>query len=299
MPTANTILGCGTALVTPFTREGEVDLESFRKLIDWQIESGIDFLVPCGTTGESVSLTIDEYRSAISACVEQSGGRVRVVAGAGSNNTAHAIELGRIARESGADALLSVAPYYNKPTQEGLFRHFQAIAQASPLPVVVYNVPGRTSSNVQPATLKRLQAIANVCAVKEASGDLGQIMQIVSQRRAGFSVLSGDDALTLPMAALGCQGVISVVSNLIPAQMSRLVRLACSGQADEARSLHYEYLDLMNLNFVESNPIPVKYALFRMGRIQESYRLPMCELGQAGRERMDHELERLNLTGRG
>ncbi len=290
------IQGCGTALVTPFTQDGSVDLESYRRFVDWQIQSGIDFLVPCGTTGESVTLDEDEYRAVVRACVEEARGRVPVVAGAGTNNTAHAVHLSRIAEKAGADAILSVTPYYNKPTQEGLVLHFRKIAESISIPVVLYNVPGRTGCNIVADTALRLAEIPGIIAVKEASGNFGQIMDIIAGRPAGFSVLSGDDALAFAIVALGGDGLISVASNVIPAEMRTLIDLLRDGLVEEAREIQYRYLNLMNLNFVESNPIPVKYAVSRLGRIQEAYRLPMCPMAEANKKKMDRELEKLELV---
>ena len=290
------IQGCGTALVTPFTPSKGVDFEAYRELVRWQVDSGIDFLVPCGTTGESVTLTEGEYRRVVRTCVESAGGATPVVAGAGTNDTAHAVRLARIAASEGADAILSVTPYYNKPTPEGLILHFREIAEAAPVSVVIYNVPGRTGVNIEPETLFRLAEIENVVGVKEASGNVPQIMEILAGRPAGFRVLSGDDSVTLPIVALGGEGVISVVGNLIPTEMTKMVALAREGRLDEAREIHYRYLKLMNLNFIESNPIPVKYALHRMGRLKEIYRLPMCPLTEANKRAMDRELESLHLA---
>lgn len=290
------IRGCGTALVTPFKQDGALDLQAYQALIRWQVDSGIHFVVPCGTTGEAVTLDEDEYRAAIATCVETVSQAVPVVAGAGTNDTRHAIRLARMAAREGADAVLSVTPYYNKPTQEGIFRHFRAIAEAVPIPVIVYNVPGRTGTNVLPETALRLAGIQNIVGIKEASGNLLQVAEMLTGRPKGFRVLSGDDNLAFPIITLGGEGVISVVSNLIPGEMSRLVALAWEGKLVEARQLHFRYLALMNLNFVESNPIPVKYALFRMGRIEEVYRLPLCPLSDTNKRKMDQELEKLNLV---
>ena len=290
------IQGCGTALVTPFAPDGSVDLDSYRSFIEWQIQSGIDFLVPCGTTGESVTLDEEEYRAVIRTCVEEARGRVPVVAGAGTNNTAHAVHLSRIAEKAGADAVLSVTPYYNKPTQEGLVLHFRKIAESISIPVVLYNVPGRTGCNIVADTALRLAEIPGIIAVKEASGNLGQIMDIIAGRPAGFSVLSGDDALAFAIVALGGDGLISVASNVIPAEMATLIDLLRDGLVEEAREVQYRYLNLMNLNFIESNPIPVKYAVSRLGRIGEIYRLPMCPMADANKKKMDRELEKLELV---
>ena len=291
--------GCGTALVTPFKSDTQLDLEAFRKLIRWQLDSGIHFLVPSGTTGESVTLNKEEYRKVIRTCVETAAGAVPVVAGAGTNNTAQAIHLATIAQQEGADALLAVTPYYNKPTQEGLVLHFSKIAESISLPVVLYNVPGRTIINITAETALRLAQVDNIIALKEASGDLGQVMQILNRRPSDFVVLSGDDSLTLPIMAMGGEGIISVASNLIPAEMSQMVDLALSGKWEEAKKLHYRYLDLMELNFIESSPIPVKYALSRMGKLEEAYRLPLCPLSDPSKKVMDQELDKLNLVSSG
>ena len=291
--------GCGTALVTPFKSDTQLDLEAFRKLIRWQLDSGIHFLVPSGTTGESVTLNEEEYRKVIRTCVETAAGAVPVVAGAGTNNTAQAIHLATIAQQEGADALLAVTPYYNKPTQEGLVLHFSKIAESISLPVVLYNVPGRTLINITAETALRLAQVDNIIALKEASGDLGQVMQILNRRPSDFVVLSGDDSLTLPIMAMGGEGIISVASNLIPAEMSQMVDLALSGKWEEAKKLHYRYLDLMELNFIESSPIPVKYALSRMGKLEEAYRLPLCPLSDPSKKVMDQELDKLNLVSSG
>ena len=291
--------GCGTALVTPFQSDTQLDLEAYRKLIRWQLDSGIHFLVPSGTTGESVTLNEEEYREVIRTCVETAAGAVPVVAGAGTNNTAQAIHLATIAQQEGADALLAVTPYYNKPTQEGLVLHFSKIAESISLPVVLYNVPGRTIINITAETALRLAQVDNIIAVKEASGDLGQVMQILNRRPSDFLVLSGDDSLTLPIMAMGGEGIISVASNLIPAEMSKMVDLALDGKWEEARKFHYRYLDLMELNFIESSPIPVKYALSRMGKLEETYRLPLCPLSDTSKKVMDQELDNLNLVSSG
>jgi 4-hydroxy-tetrahydrodipicolinate synthase len=291
--------GCGTALVTPFQSDTQLDLEAYRKLIRWQLDSGIHFLVPAGTTGESVTLNEEEYRQVIGTCVETAAGAVPVVAGAGTNNTAQAIHLANIAQEEGADALLAVTPYYNKPTQEGLVLHFSKIAESIRLPVVLYNVPGRTIINITAETALRLAQLDGIIAVKEASGDLGQVMQILDRRPSDFLVLSGDDSLTVPIMAMGGEGIISVASNLIPAEMSQMVDLALDGKWEEARKIHYQYLNLMEINFIETSPIPVKYALSRMGRLEEVYRLPLCSITEPSKKVMDQELDKLNLVSSG
>ncbi len=291
------IKGCGTALVTPFTTDNKVDFEAYQRLVEWQIGSGIDFLVPCGTTGESVTLSEEEYLKVIRTCVETASKAVPVVAGAGTNSTEHAIHLARAAQDAGADAILSVTPYYNKPTQEGIFQHFRAIAQALSIPVVFYNVPGRTGTNIATETQHRLAQEDGILGVKEASGSLDQIMEVLAGRPSNFLVLSGDDSIAFAVASLGGEGVISVASNLIPAEMTQMISLVSQGRLGEARALHFRYLNLMNLNFIESNPIPVKYALSKMGRMEEIYRLPLCSMADSNKEKMNRELERLDLVG--
>ncbi|HEX8722982.1 MAG TPA: 4-hydroxy-tetrahydrodipicolinate synthase [Pyrinomonadaceae bacterium] len=289
--------GCATALVTPFGSGGGVDLERMRALAVRQVEGGVRLLVPCGTTGESVTMSDEERESVISATVEAARGRARVIAGTGSNNTAHAVEQSRRAAEIGADAVLVVAPYYNKPTQEGLYRHFRAVAEAVPeTPVVLYNVPGRTSSNISAETTLRLaRDCANVVAVKEASGNLAQIMEILRGRPEGFLVLSGDDALTFAMLALGADGLVSVASNEAPAEMSRMVDAALAGRWDEARGLHFRLLPLMDVNFVESSPGPVKAAMALMGLLEENLRLPLVPVTEKTRARVREVLGELGL----
>ena len=290
--------GCATALVTPFGSDGSLEIERMRALVGRQIEGGVRLLVPCGTTGESVTMSEEENREVIRATVEVARERgARVIAGAGSNSTAHAIDNSRAAREEGADAVLVVAPYYNKPTQAGLYAHFRAVAEAvADTPVVLYNVPGRTSSNISAETTLRLaREVENVVAVKEASGNLAQIMEILRGRPEGFRVLSGDDAMTFAMIALGADGLISVASNEAPALMSRMVDAALEARWDEARELHYRLLPLMDVNFVESSPGPVKAALTLMGLIEENFRLPLVPVQAATRERVREVLAGLGL----
>ncbi len=267
--------GCGTALVTPFARDFTIDEEQLRSLIQRQIEGGIDFLVPCGTTGESPTLTRAEHLRVIEIAVEESRGKVPVLGGAGGYNTAEVIELAQELAQIGVDGILSVTPYYNKPTQEGLYQHYRAIATSVRLPIVVYSVQGRTGVNVEPATLARLARIDNIVGVKEASGNISQMASIIHHVPDDFLVLSGDDAITLPLIALGGKGLISVASNEIPAEMAELVRLSLGGNFPAARALQRQYLPLMEVNFVESNPIPVKAALALMGLLEPVYRLPM------------------------
>src|SRR5215510_11785310 len=253
--------GTGTALVTPFKRDGSVDEQALRRLVDFQIDEGIDMLLPCGTTGEGATLDSAETEKVVSIVIEQSKRRVPVIVGAGSNSTAKAIQGTRSAKKLGADGVLSVGPYYNKPTQQGFYEHFKAIAEADDIPVIVYNVPGRTGSNIEAKTMLRLAAIPNIVAVKEASGNLGQIMDIIKDRPPEFRVLSGDDGIALAVVAMGGDGVVSVVSNEAPGMMRAIVDAALAGDLTRAREVHYRLLPLMNANFVESNPIPVKAAL--------------------------------------
>src|SRR5690349_8240779 len=294
---ADWLRGCATALITPFTSEGAVDDRRLRELIEYQIAGGVKVLVPCGTTGESVTMSDAENELVIRTTIELARGRAKVIAGAGSNSTAVAIEKARTARSLGADAALCVAPYYNKPTQEGLYQHFRAIAEAvSNFPVVIYNVPGRTSSNISAETTLRLaRDVENIVAVKEASGNLSQIMEILRGRPENFRVISGDDALTLAMIALGAEGLISVASNEAPEFMSQLNELALAGQWDEARALHYKLLPLMEGNFIESSPGPVKAGLALMGLIEEKLRLPLVPVTDKTRARMRDILSEIGL----
>lgn len=275
--------GCGTALVTPFRGDGTVDEGALRALVDWQISEGIHFLVPCGTTGEAVTLSADERARVVDCVVRQADGRVPVVAGATSNDTRAAADEARRMRDAGAHYILSATPYYNKPTARGLERHFDAVARAAERPVILYNVPGRTSLNMDARTTLLLAAQAGIAGVKEASGNLAQIMEILRDRPQGFAVLSGDDALTLAIMALGGDGVISVAANEVPGPMARLTEHVRAGQLDSARKLHYQLLPLMNANFIESNPIPVKAALAEMGRIENVLRLPLTPLSETHR----------------
>ena len=280
--------GCATALVTPFTAGGAIDEERMRALVDRQITGGVRLLVPCGTTGESATMTEAEDQSVIALTIEVARGRARVIAGAGSNSTAAAIEYSQRARDAGADAVLQVAPWYNKPTQEGLYAHFRAIAEAIPeTPVMLYNVPGRTSSNIAAQTALRLaRDCQNIVAIKEASGNLSQIMEILRERPANFRLLSGDDAVTLPLIALGADGIVSVASNEIPDLMSRMTELALTGNWTEARALHYRILPLMEINFIESSPGPVKAAMAMMGLLEENFRLPLVPIQEKSRDKI-------------
>lgn len=283
--------GCGTALVTPFRADGSLDEETLRKLVRRQIEHGIDFLVPCGTTGESPTLTRDEHLRVVAITVEEAKKKTPVLAGAGGYNTNEVIELGRECARAGADGILSVTPYYNKPTQEGLYQHYKAISSAVSLPLVVYSVQGRTGVNVEPATLVRLAEIENIVGVKEASGNITQMAEVLQRVPESFNVLSGDDAITIPLIALGGRGLISVVSNQIPGVMARITRSANNGDFAAARELHRRYYTLMQSNFVESNPIPVKWSMYRMGLLEPVYRLPMVAPLEANQRKIEQALE--------
>jgi 4-hydroxy-tetrahydrodipicolinate synthase len=287
--------GTGTALITPFKSDGSVDEKALRRMVDFQVADGIDMLLPCGTTGEGATLDADETDRVIQIVIEQAQHRAMVIAGAGSNSTAKAIQLTKRAKKLGADGVLSVGPYYNKPTQQGYYEHFKAIAEAEDIPVVVYNVPGRTSGNIEPKTMLRLAEVPNIVAVKEASGNIGQIMEILRDRPRDFRVLSGDDLLTLPIIAAGGDGVVSVVSNETPRMMRELVDWALEGNLARARALHYRLMPLMNMNFIESNPIPVKAALAMMGLIAENYRLPLVPMTAANRDKLAKVVEELGL----
>jgi 4-hydroxy-tetrahydrodipicolinate synthase len=270
--------GCGTALVTPFTRDGAIDERALRALVDWQIAEGIHFLVPCGSTGEAATMTPAEHRRVVEIVVEQARKRVRVVAGAGSNDTKKAIDMSREMQAAGADALLHVSPMYNKPPQRGIIAHFSAIADATDLPVIAYNVPGRTGSNIEAKTTLALAAHPRIVAVKEASGSLPQIMEIIHDAPDGFEVLSGDDALTLGVMAAGGTGLVSVISNLAPRATSALVVRAANGDFAAARKEHERLVPLMSAAFIESNPIPAKAALAMMKRAENVVRLPLVPL---------------------
>jgi 4-hydroxy-tetrahydrodipicolinate synthase len=284
------IRGCGTALVTPFRKDGTLDLDALRRLVQFQLRAGIDFLVPCGTTGETPTLEHAEYLAVVRTVVQEAGGKVPVIAGVGGNNTRKLIDLAAEVGGLGIQGILSVAPYYNKPTQEGLYQHFRAIAESTDLPVILYNVPGRTSSNIEPATLARLSKIANIIGIKEASGSIVQQMEVLAAVPPSFRVLSGDDAFTFPLMALGGVGIISVVSNEIPAEMTRLAHLLLEGKLEAARQLHFNLLPLMQVNFIETNPIPVKAALAMMGMIEEVYRLPMVPMKAENRTKLENVL---------
>lgn len=288
--------GCGTALVTPFRSDGSLDEESFRELVRWQLESGIHFLVPCGTTGENPTLTKQEHLRIVELTLEEANGKVPILAGCGGYNTAEVAALAGELESMEVDGLLSVTPYYNKPTPEGLYEHYTAVSKASRLPIVVYNVPSRTGSNVKAQTLARLASIDNVVGVKEASGDIGQLAEIFQLVPKSFSVLSGDDSVTLALMALGGAGVISVASNEVPAALSRLCDACANGDFDKAREIHRRYHALMEVNFIEASPGPVKWALSVMGRIQPNYRLPMVPPTNESKAEIERVLAGLGLT---
>jgi 4-hydroxy-tetrahydrodipicolinate synthase len=289
--------GCGTALVTPFRRDQSLDEETLRRLVGRQIDAGINFLVPCGTTGESPTLTRAEHLRVVEITVEEARGRVPVVGGAGGYNTAEVIELAHELERRGADGLLSVTPYYNKPTQEGLYQHYKAIATSTRLPIIVYSVQGRTGVNVEPATMARLAAIENIVAIKEASGNIGQMANMVHELPSRIDVLSGDDAITIPLMALGGRGLISVVSNEIPGEMTQIAQACLRGDFETARQIQRRFLPLMNVNFVESNPIPVKAAMGLMGLLDPVYRLPLVPPAAANLAKIEKVLATVGLLG--
>jgi 4-hydroxy-tetrahydrodipicolinate synthase len=279
--------GCGTALVTPFRQDESLDEKTLRALVRRQVEEGIDFLVPCGTTGESPTLEHGEYLRVVEIAREESAGRVPILAGAGGNSTKKVIALVKEMEGLGVDGILSVTPYYNKPTQEGLYQHYKAISESTALPIIVYSVQSRTGVNVEPATLARLSELKNIVGVKEASGNVSQMSRIAATLPASFQILSGDDALTLPLIALGGCGLISVVANQIPGPMAKLVKAAIDGDAKTARQLQRRYQELMDVNFIESNPIPVKYGMSLMGLLQPVWRLPLTSPTAANKQKIE------------
>ena len=279
--------GCGTALVTPFSQDGSIDEPALRNLVAWQVESGIDFLVPCGTTGETPTLSHDEWLRVIDVTIEVAAGRVPIVAGATSNSTQDAVEKAKeVAARPGVDAILTASPYYNKPTQEGQYRHFRAIAEAVDKPIILYNVPGRTSANIEPATVVRLAEVPNIFAIKEASGNIGQMAELCAMVPENFLVFSGDDAVTLALIGLGGVGIVSVCSNEIPREMTEMTRAALNNDWVTARRLHRKYLPLMQGNFIETSPMPVKAVLAMMGKIEEVYRLPLLPMRRDTRSKI-------------
>lgn len=288
--------GAITAIVTPFKKNGSFDAPTYKKLVDWQIKEGINGIVSCGSTGEAATLDLEEYETVIKTAVEAVKGRIPLIAGAGSNDTQKAIIFSKIAQKAGADALLHVTPFYNKPTPNGLVAHFKAIAGAVDLPIILYNVPGRTGSNVAAwVQVKVAREVPQVIATKEASGNLNQMMEIIQNAPKGFLVLSGDDAITLPLMAVGGVGCISVVANEVPGDFSKMTKAALEGNWDEAKRLHYKLLDLMNINFIESNPIPVKTALSLMGKIEPSLRLPLISIEERNLKALQKVLKNLKL----
>jgi len=290
--------GVGTALVTPFTKAGDLDEAAVRRLGRRQMDAGVHFLVPCGTTGESPTLTLAERVRIVELLVDEAAGKTPILAGAGGYNTKEVIHLAGEMQRVGAGGLLSVTPYYNKPTQEGLFQHYRAIAESTPLPIFVYNVPGRTGVNVEVQTLVRLAALPNVVGVKEASGNMTQMCEVCRAVPPGFIVLSGDDVLTLPLMAVGGRGVISVASNEIPAEMAQMVEAAERDDFAAARAMHARILPLMQVNFIEANPVPVKAAMAAMGLLEEVYRLPMVPPRSESKEKIVKVLKELNLVNK-
>jgi 4-hydroxy-tetrahydrodipicolinate synthase len=289
--------GTGTAIITPFKKDGSIDEQALRRLVEFQIEGGVEAIVPLGTTGEYPTMTQKEQQHVIEIVIEQANKRVKIFAGAGSNNTAEVIEKAKFVKSVGADAALVVGPYYNKPTQNGYFQHFSTIADVVDIPLIVYNVPGRTGGNIEAATMLRMaEEIPNVKMVKEASGNMAQIMEIARNRPKNFSLLSGDDSLAYSMIALGGDGCISVVSNEVPKEFSKLMRLCLAGNWAEALPLHFKLLPLMNINFIESSPIPVKTALAMMGMIEESFRLPLVHLTEPSRVKLKKVMDDLKLV---
>ncbi len=287
--------GCGTALITPFLSNGRVDEKTLVSLVNWQIQEGIHFLVPCGTTGESPTLKHDEHLAVVDITTRTAAGRVPILAGAGGNDTAKIIDLIGEVKKLGVDGILSVSPYYNKPTQEGIYQHYRALAESTDLPIIVYNVPGRTGSNILPETLLRLAEIPNIAGVKEASGDISQIGEICTRAPARFRIFSGDDSLTLPVIALGGHGIISVASNEAPGMMVQFAAACLEGRWEEARNWNRKLYPLMKINFIESSPIPVKAALSMMGKIQEIYRLPLVRISEGARGKVASILASLGL----
>ncbi|MCU1326069.1 MAG: dihydrodipicolinate synthase [Bryobacterales bacterium] len=288
--------GCGTALVTPFKADGALDEASTRQLVRRQIAEGIDFLVPCGTTGESPTLTHEEHLRVVAITVEEARGKVPVLAGAGGYNTREVAHLAKECEKLGADGVLSVTPYYNKPTPEGLYQHYKAIADAINIPIMLYNIAGRTGLNIDPTTMLKLAEIDKIIGVKEASGSISQMAEIVHRLPHRFIMLSGDDAITIPLIAVGGHGIISVVSNQIPGEMSDLARLANAGDFEGARRIQQKFFALMQVNFIEANPGPVKWGMYKMGLIEPNYRLPMVPPTPVSQKKIEAVLEEVGLA---
>lgn len=288
--------GSTVALVTPFKKDFTVDEEALRRLVHFHIENGTDMIIPCGTTGESPTLSNEEQVQVVAAVCNEANGKIKVGGGAGTNSTAHAIELAKAAEKAGASFILSVAPYYNKPSQEGIYQHYKAIANSVSVPVIIYNVPGRTGMNISVDTIIRLaDEVKNIQAVKEASGNMSQIAELLNRGQNDLTVLSGDDPLILPVMAMGGDGVISVAANQVPRAVKDLVDAVFESDLEKAKAIHNKYYRLFTLNFIESNPIPVKYTLAKMGMIEEVYRLPLIPLSEASKARMDEEMQKLGL----
>ncbi|MBN1407929.1 MAG: 4-hydroxy-tetrahydrodipicolinate synthase [Calditrichaceae bacterium] len=287
--------GAGTALVTPFTSDDHIDEAAIKRLVDFQINGGIDFLVPCGTTGESATLTIEEHLHVVELVVKHTAGRVPVIGGAGSNDTAYVVTLAQEVAKAGADALLSVTPYYNKPSQEGLFQHYKKVAEAVDLPIIVYNVPGRTNCNILPDTMVKLAEIDNIIGVKEASGNIAQIAEIGMKVPEDFIILSGDDPATIPIISVGGVGVISVLSNQVPGEVSKIVKLCLENKYPEARKIQKKYIRLTALDFIETNPVPVKTSLSMMGLMEEHFRLPLVNMKESNKALLKQEMKNLGL----
>lgn len=287
--------GTGTALVTPFQNNGSLDEKSMRELTEWQVQNKIEFLVPCGSTGEGVTLSKSERIRVFEIVLEQVNGRIPIVAGTGTNSTTDSIEITKGAKRAGVEIVLLVGPYYNKPTQDGFYQHFIKIVEECNVKAVIYNVPGRTGSNILPETTLRLAEHENIIAVKEASNNLEQIMQIIKYKPRNFSLLSGEDSLTLPIIASGGNGVISVISNEVPKEYGDLVRFALKGNFKKAQQIHYKLFDLMKANFIESNPIPVKTALWMMKKIKENFRLPLTKMKPENKAILRRVLENLKV----
>ena len=283
-----------TALVTPFRKDGSIDKDAIGRLIAFQEKNGADAVVPCGSTGESATLSFDEHLKVIEIAVDHVK-KMKVIAGAGSNSTSEAIALSKRAEDAGADGILSISPYYNRPTQEGIFRHYEAIAGAIDIPLIVYNVPGRTASNITSETTLRLAGVPGISGIKEASGDMDQVQRIINGRPKGFSVLSGDDSLTLRMMGMGSEGTISVASNCIPGRFGELIRLCASGKTEDAKKVHEELLPLFNVLFCETNPIPIKYIMSKLGYGSGMLRLPLTELTKNNRTAVDDVLKEIGL----
>jgi 4-hydroxy-tetrahydrodipicolinate synthase len=290
--------GTGTAIVTPFKSNGDVDESALRALVDWQIKSKVEFLVPCGSTGEAITMTRDERKRVIEVVLDQVNGRVPVIPGTGASSTMDSVTLTKDAKQAGADMVLVVGPAYNKPTQEGYYQHFKEIIDKCDVKIVMYNVPGRTAGNILPETTLQLAVDFknNIIAIKEASNNFEQIMQIIKYRPKDFAVLSGEDSLTLPLMSSFADGVISVIANQMPGEFSNMVRLALKGDFEKAGELHYKMFELMKINFIESNPIPVKTALSLMGKIEDNFRLPLVKMTKANKEKLEKVLKELKLV---